>query len=195
MAALVRLDQVGACVAAIATTLVAGRARKRRADLDGVTRHLEGMASTAHPPTGRTWTFTGTQSIRGHAMRGRTNAKRVRAGRTTRRPSFASCRATLVKLRTELVIAKKPLNIDETSSFDPATARWTTLTQGNAYRGVATPWLANTWIFDGTVPRGDRRAPVRMVDATLGANAFRREHQRPDGDVWKTLQSETCRRT
>jgi len=101
----------------------------------------------------------------------------------------------IVKLRTELVIAKKPLNIDETYPFDSATARWTTLTQGNAYRGVATPWLANTWIFDGTLPSGDRRAPVRMADATLGANAFRREYQRPDGDVWKTFQSETCRRT
>ena len=325
MAALVRLARVGACVAAIATTLVAGRAAapandvarlngtwncsgvapgsvateryargrdgsivlendvqtstgslgtvvetfvfnraERRWHLDAPSGDdFDGMALTANSPTGRTWTFTGTQSIRGHAMRvriiytfagdgfrrtyqreagsgwqddtsyfclplenGTAALVRKPSGEDLDRVALATyptdardrafslvgrwiCTGTagppstltytragdIVKLRTELVIAKKPLNIDETYAFDPATARWTTLTQGNAYRGVAAAWLANTWIFDGTVPSGDRRAPVRMVYTTLGADTFRREYQRPDGDVWKAFHGETCRRT
>ena len=101
----------------------------------------------------------------------------------------------VVRSRTELVTARKPLTIAQTYTFDPKTTRWTTPIQDHAYSGVATPWLARTWVFDGTVLSGPRRTPERVVYTTLGANAFRHESERRFGEAWKTFQSETCRRS
>lgn len=99
-----------------------------------------------------------------------------------------------IKLHSELVIAKKVFGIDEVYRFDKSKREWDTLTQGNAYAGVAPPWQGTDWVFVGTVPHGNSRVPVRMVYGSLGSNAFEREFQRSENGDWKTFTSETCRR-
>ena len=99
-----------------------------------------------------------------------------------------------LELRNELLIAKKLFTVDETYKFDPASKTWQTSTQGNAYAGVASPWLGTTWTFDGSVPHGTSRAPVRMVYQSLGARTFRRAYERPENGGWTTFHAETCHR-
>ncbi|GAC1348780.1 MAG: hypothetical protein NVSMB19_00580 [Vulcanimicrobiaceae bacterium] len=99
-----------------------------------------------------------------------------------------------IKLHNELLIAKKIFTIDEVYRFDTTQERWYTATQGNAYTGVAPRWQQTDWIFEGTVPHGSSRVPVRMIYGSLAANAFEREFQRYENNSWKAFASETCRR-
>ncbi len=105
-------------------------------------------------------------------------------------------KADKIKLRNEIVIAGKLFTVDETYAYDAANEQWRTNTQGNAYSGVAPKWVGSDWTFEGSVPRGASRAPVRMVYESLGARAFRREYQRSaENDAWTTFHAETCHRT
>lgn len=99
-----------------------------------------------------------------------------------------------IKLHNELLIAKKVFAIDETYRFDKSKGQWSTVTQGNAYVGVASPWKQTNWTFVGSVPHENSRLPVRMIYGSLGANAFEREFQRYEDGDWKSFTSETCRR-
>jgi len=99
-----------------------------------------------------------------------------------------------IKLHNELVIAKRIFAVDELYRFDKTTGRWSTATQGNAYLGVAPPWQTSEWIFEGSVPHGNSRLPVRMVYVSRGNNVFERDFQRYENGDWKSFTTETCRR-
>lgn len=99
-----------------------------------------------------------------------------------------------IKLHNELVIAKKVFAIDEVYQFNKSNGRWYTVTQGNAYAGVAPPWEDAEWIFEGSVPHGNSRLPVRMIYVARGDRAFERDFQRYENGDWKNFTSETCHR-
>ncbi|GAC1501258.1 MAG: hypothetical protein NVS2B8_20340 [Vulcanimicrobiaceae bacterium] len=107
--------------------------------------------------------------------------------------TFARKGSTL-ELRNDLVIAHKVFAVNETYRYDAGSSQWRTATQGNAYTGVAPTWTQDEWTFEGSVPKGNARAKVRMVYTYLGANAFRREYQRSENDAWTTFHSQTCHR-
>ncbi len=100
----------------------------------------------------------------------------------------------VLHVHSEVVIARKLFAVTETYTYDAGNARWHTTTQDDAYSGVAPKWIGDTWTFQGTVPQGNTRVPVRMRYVALGSNAFRREYQRSENGVWTTFHSETCHR-
>jgi len=99
-----------------------------------------------------------------------------------------------IKLRNVLTIAKRDYGIDETYRFDRTKNVWTTTTGSDAYVGVAPKWVGDKWVFEGTMPDGNRRIPVQMVYSMLGDGAFRRDFVKVENGTSKTFAAETCHR-
>jgi hypothetical protein len=98
-----------------------------------------------------------------------------------------------IKLHNVLRIANHDYAIDESYRFDAAKERWTTVTSGSAYSGVAGRWISDDWVFVGDMPLGGKRVPVEMVYSRLGDRAFRRDFIRVQNGDRETFAAETCR--
>ena len=99
-----------------------------------------------------------------------------------------------IKLHNVLRIANRDYAIDETYRFDKKKQSWTTTTLAEAYMGVAGRWTSDKWVFDGSMPLGNRRVPAQMIYSTLGDGAFRRDFIRVGNGERQTFAAETCRR-
>jgi len=90
---------------------------------------------------------------------------------------------------------------DETYRFDATTNRWKwAASDPNDSHihddGVAGPWTAQDWIFEGTMDaegRGGKR-DLRMVFHRHSDSTYEREMQVRRGGGWSTISSSACKR-
>jgi hypothetical protein len=91
----------------------------------------------------------------------------------------------------------KTAKLHEVYAHNPNTHVWTAVLAGGLIYAKGTDWTGgDPWMLVGQSRENGTPTRFRMVFTDLGADAFRRDFQRPDGaSAWTTYAGETCRRT
>ena len=99
-----------------------------------------------------------------------------------------------IHMLNRLRLGTQSFEINEVYRYDSGRRHWSNDTEHGAYRGTASQWIADEWVFDGTATERGRGVAVRMVYKALGTGAFRRDFEKTNASAWSTYASETCAR-
>ncbi len=189
--------------------------REHQARIDGVWRangaflckRVAAIASAPSAPTARPHPSETPRSIprvtraaprasladRAYALLGRWSC--VTRGGIASTHTYARWSADAFTLDNVVRVGDRSYTIRELYRFEPSEDLWLNATQDDAYNGTAAPWRQTQWLFEGSVPAGSRRLPVRMIYSELSTREFQRDFEKFDGGAWSSFASETCRRT